>query len=50
MCEHKNERIIKTTGTHYVYQCLDCGRKRVVEKHVKLSKIEKIKRWFNGPN
>jgi uncharacterized Zn finger protein len=47
MCEHKNNRIIKTTGQCYIYQCFDCGEKYRVEKVVEKKK-SLIKRLFGG--
>ncbi len=41
MCEHENNRIIETTGTHFIKQCLDCGYKW------KELKIEKKKTFFD---
>jgi len=46
MCEHKNNRIVKTTGQYYIHQCLDCGEKYRVDKVVKKKSL--LKRLFGG--
>lgn len=43
MCEHENKRIIKTTGTNYLYKCFDCGKVWLEEKYPKKSILDKIK-------
>jgi uncharacterized Zn finger protein len=48
MCEHENNRIIKTTGTHFTKQCLTCGHKWKEEKVIKIEKKSLIKKLFGG--
>lgn len=47
MCgdDHKNERIIKTTGQYYIIKCLDCGntrKKMKVKEEPKKTLLQKI--------
>lgn len=54
MCDHKNSKVIKTTGQFYYFKCFDCkyvwSFEKKDNKKKKKSIIKTIRRWYNGIN